>query len=84
MNEWHHIVGVFSPNNFIKLYKDGVITANTFTTLSCIAYQTGDLLKIGRRSAENQSYFAGLIDDVRIYNRALSDAEIKAIYDATK
>jgi hypothetical protein len=28
--------------------------------------------------------FKGLIDEVRIYNRALSDAEIKALYDATK
>ena len=26
----------------------------------------------------------GLIDEVRLYNRALSDAEIKALYDATK
>ena len=78
------MVGVFSPNNSIKLYKDGVIIANSSTAISGIAYQTGDLLKIGRRSAENQSYFAGLIDDVRIYNRALSDAEIKAIYEATK
>jgi hypothetical protein len=29
-------------------------------------------------------YFGGTIDDVRIYNRALSDSEIKALYDATK
>jgi len=30
------------------------------------------------------SWFSGLIDEVRIYNRALSDSEIKALYDATK
>jgi hypothetical protein len=29
-------------------------------------------------------YFNGLIDEFRIYNRALSDSEIKALYDATK
>jgi len=29
-------------------------------------------------------YFNGLIDEVRMYNRALSEAEIKAIYNATK
>jgi len=29
-------------------------------------------------------YYGGLIDEVRVYNRALSDSEIKAIYDATK
>jgi len=29
-------------------------------------------------------YFHGLIDEVRIYNRALSDEEIKALYEVTK
>jgi hypothetical protein len=29
-------------------------------------------------------FFKGVIDEVRLYNRALSDAEIKALYDATK
>jgi hypothetical protein len=31
-----------------------------------------------------QSWYKGLIDEVRLYNRALSDAEIKALYEATK
>jgi hypothetical protein len=30
------------------------------------------------------TYYQGLIDDVRVYSRALSDSEIKAIYEATK
>ncbi|PIU98326.1 hypothetical protein COS61_02040, partial [Candidatus Wolfebacteria bacterium CG03_land_8_20_14_0_80_40_12] len=38
----------------------------------------GSVKKIANR------YFNGLIDEVRIYNRALSAAEIKALYDATK
>ena len=39
---------------------------------------------------EMQSYnvhkrsFRGLIDDIRIYNRALSTAEVKALYDFEK
>mgnify|MGYP001772974875 CR=1 FL=1 len=28
--------------------------------------------------------FRDIIDEFRVYNRALSDAEIKALYDATK
>jgi hypothetical protein len=28
--------------------------------------------------------FKGLIDEVRLYNRALSDTEIQALYNATK
>jgi|GEM_PF-7074660 len=30
------------------------------------------------------SFFNGIIDELRVYNRALSDSEIKALYDATK
>jgi len=32
----------------------------------------------------DQRWYKGLIDEVRLYNRALSDEEIKALYDATK
>jgi prepilin-type N-terminal cleavage/methylation domain-containing protein len=39
--------------------------------------------KIGTRVSPYE-YFKGLIDEVRIYNRALSADEIKALYDATK
>ena len=39
-------------------------------------------LRIGN-SYDNR-YFGGLIDDVRIYNRALSDSEIRTLYNATK
>jgi len=40
---------------------------------------------IGRSNfAVGEYYFNGLIDEVRVYNRALSAAEIMAIYNATK
>jgi hypothetical protein len=84
LNKWHLMVGVFSPNQFVKLYKDGILIANNPTTLYGVDYSLGERLTIGRRSAESQSFFAGLIDEVRIYNRALSDSEIKALYEATK
>jgi hypothetical protein len=30
------------------------------------------------------AFFNGIIDEVRVYNRALSDSEIKVLYEATK
>jgi hypothetical protein len=30
------------------------------------------------------AFFDGIIDEVRVYNRALSDSEIKALYEATR
>ena len=43
-------------------------------------------LAIGATSdgSSTQNHIQGLIDEVRIYNRALSDAEIKALYEAIK
>jgi energy-converting hydrogenase Eha subunit F len=31
-----------------------------------------------------QNVIQGIIDEIRIYNRALSDSEIKALYEATR
>jgi hypothetical protein len=54
--------------------KSGLITNS-----SCCPY-----ILIGNRVEGLSRYWNGLIDEVRIYNRALSDSEIKALYDATK
>ncbi|GIW67338.1 MAG: hypothetical protein KatS3mg096_206 [Candidatus Parcubacteria bacterium] len=42
---------------------------------------SSNAVRIGREYA---GYFQGLIDEVRIYNRALSDQEIKVLYEVTK
>jgi hypothetical protein len=41
-------------------------------------------IQIGGQTGVTWYFTRGLIDEVRIYNRALSNAEIKALYDATK
>ncbi|MBI4647403.1 MAG: PKD domain-containing protein, partial [Bacteroidia bacterium] len=38
-------------------------------------------MKIGVRYLLDGGYFNGSLDDIRIYNRALSEAEIQALYD---
>jgi len=45
---------------------------------SVAPYDNGDGLYIGKG---NHDYFHGVIDDVRIYNRALSEAEIQELYN---
>ena len=41
-------------------------------------------LTVGVRGSEDDEYFNGLIDDVRIYNYALSADQVKALYDASR
>jgi len=72
-NLWHHVVGVIDRgNNLNKLYVDGVLE-NTYTisTLGTINPNAG--LIIGKYSTARWN---GLIDDVRIYNYARTQAQI--------
>ena len=41
-------------------------------------------MRIGAGRGKNGGYWPGLIDDVRIYNRALSEEQVKALYDWEK
>jgi hypothetical protein len=79
--KWHHIVGVFEPNSHISLYVDGEIVANRSTTFSSFTPSTLPL-SIGRGSENDvYHYFAGSIDEVAIYQRALNQNEIRCHYN---
>jgi Concanavalin A-like lectin/glucanases superfamily len=81
-DQWHHVAVVVEqaklPNlyNNVKLYKDGVrAEIDDIGLLDLWPIETGrDLdVRIGRQ-------FKGLIDDVRIYDRALSEKEINLLF----
>ncbi len=81
-NAWLYFVGVFDGTKSY-LYLNGSLV-NTQTGFPVPQIISGDLL-IGRvYTGDTTSWFSGMIDDARIYNRALSAAEIQAIYNAQK
>ena len=74
--QYHTLVGV-RANGQLKLYVDGAIQA---TASASINPDNSNPLNIGRSSYDNGSgYFNGIMDEVRIYNRALSEEEIQAL-----
>ena len=73
-NAWSHLAGTYDGIT-LRLYVDGVEVANQAQT--GLIETSADALTIGGDILYGQ-YFAGLIDEVRIYNRALSAAEIQA------
>ena len=75
-NSWH-LIGLVLNNGTIKFYKDGrYINSSSFT----INNQSENfIIGTGGYKQEDQ-YYKGSIDDVRIYNRAISENEIQAIY----
>ncbi|UCD37282.1 MAG: VCBS repeat-containing protein [Fidelibacterota bacterium] len=75
--EWHLGVTTYiASSREVRIYIDGVpdrtITLSAELTLANDLFIGGD--------GYNDNYFAGRIDDIRIYNRALSIAEIQALY----
>lgn len=79
-DNWYFIAGVYD-NKTMEIYLNGVLM-NTVT----FDYDTGNTvpdndLTIGMRAYTDNSYYKGLIDDLRIYNNALSGSEIQQIYN---
>jgi hypothetical protein len=74
LNTWSHVAGTFDGAS-LRLYVNGSLEGST--SVSGSINQTDSYLTIGGNDLEPE-WFAGLIDEVRIYNRALSQGEIQA------
>ncbi len=78
-NTWYHVAGVYSrADGYIRTYVNGVLDRDMATTqalgvspgnfyIGCEPYNTGE------------HNFNGTLDDVQLYNRALSAAEVLAV-----
>ena len=84
--EWHHVTGTFtSVTGRNELYIDGELVgfnAGTTATAGANIEVTSDsngYFEIGRRSStlSNKEYFNGEIDEVRVFNKALSYMQIQ-------
>ena len=83
LGRWYHVAYTFSDTaNTHALYVDGVAVAAQANSAT-IPYDTHPVF-IGADHLNNApyAYLNGQIDEVALYNRALSAAELKAIYDA--
>jgi len=76
---WHHIAWV-DENGAAKLYVDGVLDGGNFNyTRAELDLNTTTIGGILR--ANPSHWFTGMIDDVQIYNHALTEAEVLAAMD---
>jgi len=72
---WNHVVAIYSQSqSVVKIYANGEVGDTLTTAGKLISDHSADDLFIGRGILE--VYFKGIIDEVRIYNRALSEKEI--------
>jgi hypothetical protein len=81
--EWHHVAVVLGPSGGV-LYLDGVsVGSNPTMTLRPADLGTLPNLYIGRSQWSVDPYLDGDVDSFRIYDRALSAADINALYTGT-
>jgi hypothetical protein len=79
-NKFYHLAGIYKQGNSIELWVNGIL-ANTVSIPSLNLYVGATISSIGAYNNITYSqYVNGIIDDVRIYNRALSGSEIQALY----
>jgi len=77
-NRWHHLVAVRNGLYSAQLYVDGVLDSSASTAPSQMSsIRTTTPLQIG---AGNGTFYAGQIDDVRIYARALTAEDVRQLY----
>jgi len=85
---WTHVVSVFDSLQGLKLYVDGNLDAtNSNTTIFDLGAGRGpQFIGVMRQDAAgvNSNYFNGRIDQLKIYNRALSAAEVQQNFEATR
>jgi hypothetical protein len=78
--QWHYAVVTYDGSTAVRLYIDGVQVSSL--TTSATPDNTGiQPVRIGANSLSLNGFFIGNVDEVRIWNRALSAAEIADAYN---
>lgn len=82
VGEWVFVAGVYdSANSKLKVWVNG---AKTEVTASGTMTDADGDFAIGRNGSTNSLFFDGLVDDVAIFDRALTDVEIQNLYHGSE
>ena len=78
---WHYVVAVFSRSGNMTRYVDGSVygSAIDISGMQGMNIDNSNTFRVGATVGQ---YFAGSIDEVHVYNRALTATEITAYYNA--
>ncbi|MDP8220546.1 MAG: LamG-like jellyroll fold domain-containing protein [Candidatus Stygibacter frigidus] len=80
-NEWVYVTAVVRGATDMSLYVNGEDAGGNYSgDGSNFMAHNSSPIKIGKSSTYNATYYDGLIDDIRVYNRALSETEIQQLY----
>ncbi|MDP2641132.1 MAG: LamG-like jellyroll fold domain-containing protein [Candidatus Yanofskybacteria bacterium] len=85
IGQWNHVAFVYvSSTRTIKFYINGTYDTETSAYTSPGFYDTDAINIGGDPIGSSGNYYAGKIDDVRIFSRAVTSGEIELLYAAGK
>ncbi len=83
-NEWTHLVVIAKGLTDVAMYLNGISVSVTYAGTGGNMVHTGNPLVLGRwtynLSSGEDWFFDGIIDEMRLYNRALTEEEISIIF----
>ena len=78
--KWHHVVTIHNGTS-LEVYLDGT-KEGTFTTVSPNT-NIGRSFTIGKYILNSSNYFNGYLDEIGVFNTALTQEQVESIYNAT-
>jgi len=79
---WYHVAGVYSKGQFMRTYVFGNLDREMATT-AVLGTSTASFM-LGRGESATTYFWLGALDDVRVYNRVLSQEELLFVMGQTQ
>lgn len=87
---WHHVVITINDNGNPLLYVDGIMKTVKSTSVKGTYYLSkessvgGGVFASSEELGYGKTIYKGELDDLCIYNRSLSESEVKSLYNSSK
>ena len=79
VEQWHHVAVTVAKGDLVEFYIDGV-AAGSSEQLTNFGVLNDEPVRIGGRK-DGYSFFNGLLDDIRLYDRTLSATQIEKLFE---
>jgi uncharacterized protein (TIGR02145 family) len=77
-DSWIHFI-IVANGNTLNIYRNGVLCFTNNSNVACTSWNGARMF--GVASQGNVGFYAGKLDDIAIYNRALTASEIQQLYN---
>ena len=81
LNNWHHLVFTYSGRSVRMYFDNRLVDQRNDLPANEIDKCIGGELKFGAQIKNLPNYFRGAMDDIRMYKRALTAAEVETLYN---